>query len=179
MLISTKGRYALRFMISLAEAESASCAEAPTDKTDKNEDGSRLVPLTELAEEQEISEKYLEAIVSSLTKRGLITGRRGKSGGYRLTRPADKYTAGEIIVAAEGSVTTVACLETADMNACRRSKNCKTLPLWERIDGVIKGILNAVTLEDMKNGNVDTVIDSFLYKASGKEGTHDKDIGGI
>ncbi|MCD8055352.1 MAG: Rrf2 family transcriptional regulator [Clostridiales bacterium] len=159
MLISTRGRYALRFMISLSEHED----EFATNKDLKSVGVCRRpVTLTELAAEQEISEKYLESIVSDLTKSGLITGRRGKSGGYRLAHPASEYTVGKILRAAEGTIPTVACLSEDGTNECSRAPICKTLPLWERLDGIIGSILDGITLEDMKNGNIDEAIKASL-----------------
>ncbi len=165
MLISTRGRYALRFMISLSEHEDEISSDVKLNSVGVCR---RPVTLTELAAEQEISEKYLESIVSDLTKKGLITGRRGKSGGYRLARPANEYTVGEILRAAEGTIPTVACLSENGVNECSRASICKTLPLWERLDGIIGSILDGITLEDMKNGSIDEVIKATLRELSEK-----------
>lgn len=131
MLISTKGRYALRVMADLAERP----AEG-------------YVPLKEIAGRQGISEKYLEAIIKLLVKAGLLSGVRGKGGGYRLTRPPEQYTVGEILRLTEESLAPVACLGT-DASPCARSASCRTLPLWQGLDRVIGEYLDGVTLADL------------------------------
>ena len=131
MMISTKGRYALRVMIDIAEHQ---------------HDG--YIPLKEIAARQEISEKYLEAIVKSLVKERYLTGLRGKSGGYRLTRSPEEYTVGSILRLTEGGLAPVACLEqTAE--ACPRSQQCRTLALWQGLDKVIHDYLESVTIADL------------------------------
>ena len=110
MIISTKGRYALRVMIDLAEHQ--------TD---------RYIPLKEIAQRQEISEKYLESILKSLVQQKFLTGLRGKGGGYRLTRAPELYTVGSILRLTEGSLAPVACLEDGAVQ-CARSASCRTLP---------------------------------------------------
>jgi len=131
MLISTRGRYALRVMADLAEH--------PTEG---------YVPLKEIAQRQEISEKYLEAIIKILVKARLLSGVRGKGGGYRLTRPPERYTVGEILRLTEESLAPVTCLE-ADASPCARSAFCRTLPLWQGLDRVIGKYLDGVTLADL------------------------------
>ena len=131
MLISTKGRYALRVMSDLAEHP----AEG-------------YVPLKEIAQRQEISEKYLEAIIKTLVKAGMLSGVRGKGGGYKLTRPPEQYTAGDILRLTEESLAPVACLET-DASPCGRAAFCRTLPLWRGLDRVISEYLDGVTLADL------------------------------
>ena len=111
MMISTRGRYALRVMIDLAE------------HTDQG-----FVPMKEVANRQGISLKYLERIMPALSKNKLVEGVQGKGGGYRLSRPPGAYTVGEILRLAEGNLAPVACLECG-ANPCARSKDCKTLPL--------------------------------------------------
>lgn len=129
-MISTKGRYALRVMIDLAEHN-----DEPT-------------PLKEIAERQEISKKYLEIIVKDLVGARLVRGCSGKGGGYRLCRRPEDYTVGEILTAAEGPFTTVACLsENAD--ACPRAARCKTLPLWSEMDRLIHDYLFSKRLSDL------------------------------
>ena len=118
-MISTKGRYALRVMLDLAE----------------HADG-RAMPLKEIAERQGISKKYLEIIVKELVKGGLIQGSSGKGGGYRLCRDAADYTVGEILELTEGSLALVACL-AGDAPPCDRARQCKTLPMWAELDGMI------------------------------------------
>lgn len=131
MLISTKGRYALRVMADLAEH--------PAEE---------YIPLKEIAQRQEISEKYLEAIIKILVRAKLLSGVRGKGGGYRLTRSPEQYTAGEILRLTEESLAPVACLE-ADASPCARAAACRTLPLWQGLDRVIREYLDNVTLTDL------------------------------
>ena len=119
MLISTKGRYALRVMIDLAEHPS---------------DG--FIPLKMIAERQEISEKYLESITKLLVKAKLLNGLRGKGGGYRLTRSPDQYTVGSILRLTEESLAPVACIQEGAA-ACPRMADCRTLSLWQGLDKVI------------------------------------------
>lgn len=131
MLVSTKGRYALRIMLELAQYDS-----------------SRYMPLPLIAERQGISEKYLESIISVLVKAGLVEGLRGKCGGYRLSRALKDYSVGEILRLSEGSLAPVACLE-GDSNPCPRAEKCQTLPMWEKLDDLINGYLDSVSLEDL------------------------------
>ena len=112
-MISTKGRYALRVMLDLAQ---------------HGESG--YVPLKDIAERQDISKKYLEIIVKDLVKGGMLTGVSGKGGGYRLTRSPEEYTVGEILVLLEGTLAPVACLED-NAPGCPRAPECLTLPLWK------------------------------------------------
>lgn len=131
MLISTKGRYALRVMIELASHE-------------KNE----IVPLITIAKKQDISEKYLESILAVLSKAGVIDGFRGKGGGYRLNRDPKDYSVGEILRLTEGSLAPVACL-VCKPNKCERAAQCKTLPMWEKLDAIIGDYLDNVSLADL------------------------------
>jgi len=131
MLISTKGRYALRVMIDLAEHPSEG-----------------YVPLKEIAQRQEISEKYLEAIIKILVKAKLLSGVRGKGGGYKLTRAPEQYTVGSILRLTEDSLAPVACLE-AGAAPCARAASCLTLPLWQGLNRVISEYLDGVTLADL------------------------------
>ena len=131
MLISTKGRYALRVMIDLAEHQ----AEG-------------FIPLKVIAERQEISEKYLESIIKLLVKARLLNGLRGKGGGYQLTKAPEQYTVGTILRLTEESLAPVACLEgTAE--ACPRSQQCRTLALWQGLDKVISDYLDNITVADL------------------------------
>ena len=139
MLISTRGRYALRIMLELAQY-----------------DQSPYMPLPLIAEKQGISEKYLESIVSLLVKGGLVEGVRGKGGGYRLRRPLQDYSAGEILRLTEGSLAPVSCLE-GEENACPRAGQCHTLPMWTKLEGLINGYLDSVTLEDLLDVPVEQV----------------------
>lgn len=143
MLLSTKGRYALRVMIDLAENQ---------------KDG--YVPLKETADRQEISEKYLEGILKTLVQQNMLTGVRGKGGGYRLTRPPENYTVGEILRLTEGSLAPVACLESG-ARPCPRMAQCRTLPMWEGLDRLISQYLDGITVADLMRrdtGALDYVI---------------------
>ena len=131
MMISTKGRYALRVMIDIAEHQ---------------HDG--YIPLKEIAARQEISEKYLEAIVKSLVKERYLTGLRGKSGGYRLTKAPQLYTVGSILRLTEGSLAPVTCLERGSQQ-CARMADCPTLPVWRKLDELVNNYLDSVTLADL------------------------------
>ena len=130
MMISTKGRYALRIMTELAAAE-----------------GEDLVPLKD-ARKQEISEKYMEAIIKSLVKAGLVIGLRGKGGGYRLAKRAEECTVWEILEAAEGSLAPVACLE-ADRAHCARADQCLTLPIWKGLERTIRDYFSGISLAQL------------------------------
>ena len=131
MLISTKGRYALRVMVDLAEHQSEG-----------------FIPLKVIAERQEISEKYLESIIKLLVKAKLLNGVRGKGGGYHLTRSPDQYTVGSILRLTEESLAPVACLEEGAAS-CPRMAQCRTLPLWQGLDKVINNYLDSVTILDL------------------------------
>ena len=131
MLISTKGRYALRVMVDLAEHSA---------------DG--FIPLKMIAARQNISEKYLESIIAILSRAGLVEGLRGKGGGYRLTRSSANYSVGEILRLTEGSLAPVTCLEGAE-NPCPRAGECTTLPMWQKLDDLINTYLDSVSLSDL------------------------------
>ncbi len=131
MMISTKGRYALRVMIDLAEHDTGA-----------------FLPLKDIAARQGISRKYLESIVSVLSKADFITGISGKGGGYRLSRPPENYTAGSIITLVESSLAPVSCLE-CEANTCPRAADCRTLPLWTKLDELIRTYLESQTLADL------------------------------
>lgn len=131
MLISTKGRYALRVMIDLAEHQD-----------------SERTPLKEIAERQEISQKYIEAIMTLLSRSGLVDAVHGKGGGYMLNRKPEDYKIGEILRLTEGSLSPVACLE-AGAAECPRKDNCRTLPLWTKLDELVEGYLDSVSLADL------------------------------
>ena len=130
-MVSTKGRYALRVMIDLAE-----------------HDAGKFIPLKEIAERQDISRKYLESIMVLLSKEGLISSLHGKGGGYRLKRPPQDYTAGQILRLAEGTLAPVACL-IGNQNPCRHAGECKTLPLWTGLYQQIVEYLDSVTLAQL------------------------------
>ena len=132
-MFSTKGRYALRVMIDLA--------------TQNSDD---YIPLKDIAERQDISKKYLEIIVKELVKGNLVTGVSGKGGGYKLTRPADEYSVGEIIEQLEGTMAPVACLED-DAMECPREGICKTLPMWTEFYLLEKDFFYGKKLSDLVN----------------------------
>ena len=131
MLISTKGRYALRVMIDLVEHQSEG-----------------YVPLKEIAERQEISEKYLESIIKILVKAKMLDGLRGKGGGYKLTRASEQYTVGSILRLTEDSLAPVSCLENGAV-PCARAAECRTLPMWQGLDKVINEYLDGILLSDL------------------------------
>ena len=131
MIVSTKGRYALRVMIDLAEHQAE-----------------RYVPLKEVAERQEISEKYLENILKVLVQNGFLEGLRGKGGGYRLTRSPDQYTVAEILLLTEGSLAPVSCL-TPGAPACERMANCRTYTMWKGLNDLIADYFGKITLADL------------------------------
>ena len=133
MKISTKGRYALRMMLDLAEHQN---------------DG--YVALKDIAQRQNVSKKYLEQIVPILNKSNILRTNRGFQGGYRLAKTPDKYTVGEILRATEGSLSPVACLDH-DPIECERSGECPTLPVWQGLYKVINEYLDSVTLQDILN----------------------------
>jgi Rrf2 family protein len=139
MKVSTRGRYALRVMIDLAQ----------------NQD-SGFISLKDIAERQGVSMKYLESIVAMLNKAGLVDSYRGKKGGYRLNQPIENYTIGSIIKLTEGSLAPVSCLETgADHVNCDKAAECITLPMWQKLDKIIDDYLESVSLTDLlKRGNV-------------------------
>ena len=137
MLISTKGRYALRVMIDLSEHQS---------------DG--FIPLKVIAERQGISEKYLESIIKLLVKAQLLNGLRGKGGGYKLTKSPDQYTVGAILRLTEDSMAPVSCLE-AGTDACPRAAECRTLSLWQGLDKVINDYLDNITVADLMRSDAD------------------------
>ena len=131
MLVSTKGRYALRVMLELAQSQPDA-----------------YMPLPLIAQRQGISEKYLESIIAILSRAGLVEGLRGKGGGYRLTRSAANYSVGEILRLTEGSLAPVTCLEGAE-NPCPRAGECTTLPMWQKLDDLINTYLDSVSLSDL------------------------------
>lgn len=131
MMVSTRGRYALRVMIDLAEHSEGN-----------------YVPMKEVAERQEISLKYLEKIVPVLSKNHLVEGIHGKGGGYKLTRKPEEYKVGEILKLTEGDLAPVSCLE-CDAKECKRSGECRTLPMWAKLYDIINDYLEEVTVADL------------------------------
>lgn len=135
-MISTKGRYALRVMIDLAE-----------QNTDK------FIPLDEIAMRQGISKKYLEIILKVLVKEKLLVGARGKGGGYKLTRRPEDYPVGEILEIMEGTLAVVACL-ASETSPCERRSQCNTLPMWKKFDQIVHNFFFHISIADLVNGTI-------------------------
>ena len=131
MIVSTKGRYALRVMVRFAL-----------------HGGEEYIPLKQIAEEESISQKYLESIMTTLSKAGFVDAVHGKGGGYRLNRTPGEYTVGSILKLTEGSLAAVSCT-TQGPAACSRSTCCQTKPMWEKLDRMIDEFFEGVTLEDL------------------------------
>ena len=131
MIVSTKGRYALRVMIDMAEQNS-----------------DERTPLKEIAERQEISQKYIEAIMTMLSKNGFVEAVHGKGGGYKLNKRPEEYRVGDILRLTEGSLSPVACLEKGAAE-CPRKNTCRTLSLWTKLDDLVENYLDSVTLADL------------------------------
>ena len=112
----------------------------------------RYIPLKEIAETEGISQKYLEAIMTVLSKAGFVDAVHGKGGGYRLNRPAGEYTVGSILKLTEGSLAAVSCTAQGP-TACNRSTCCQTKPMWDRLDSMIDGFFESITLQDLLNEN--------------------------
>ena len=130
-MISTKGRYALRVMIDLAEHE-----------------GEEYQPLKDIAARQGVSKKYLEIIVKELVEGGLVSGVSGKGGGYRLCRRPEEYPIGEILERMVGPLSSVSCL-TGDAEPCPRAADCRTLPLWAEYDKLTHDFFYGKSLRDL------------------------------
>lgn len=130
-MISTKGRYALRVMIDLAE-----------------QDAEKFIPLEEIANRQGISKKYLEIILKSLVQQNFLRGQRGSGGGYKLTRRPEEYTVGEILEVTEGTLAVVSCLQ-ADCAPCERKNFCKTLPMWKKFNQMTHDFFFEITLKNL------------------------------
>lgn len=130
MMISTKGRYALKVMLDLATC--------PIEE---------YISLKAISERQAISMKYLEAIVASLCRANLLESQRGKSGGYRLNKPAEAYSVGDVLRAAEGELSVSNCM--AEEGGCEKAGECLTMPLWRELDKVVTDYLDSVTLKDL------------------------------
>lgn len=131
MIVSTRGRYALRVMIDIAENQ------------DKG-----YIPLKEIAERQNISQKYLEAIMTILSKAGFVDAVHGKGGGYKLNRSADDYKISEILELTEGTLAPVACLEKG-AEPCEKKDICRTIKMWTKLDELITGYLSTVSINDL------------------------------
>ena len=133
-MISTRGRYALRVMLDLAERGEAG-----------------FIPLKDVAERQGISQKYLESIVCSLRRAGLVESARGKEGGYTLARAPEDCSVGEILSCTEDSLAPIACIRDGATD-CSRAGECPTLPMWQELDGLTRHYLESVTLRDLMSG---------------------------
>lgn len=131
MKISTRGRYAIRVVLDLAERDTG-----------------EYIPLTDVAKRQEISEKYLEAIVAMLVKNNLLIALRGKGGGYKLTKRPDEYSVADILRVTEGAFAPVACLEQQP-NRCERMEQCKTLKMWEGLQTILNDYFENITIQDL------------------------------
>ena len=135
MIVSTKGRYALRVMVYFVLHGSQ-----------------EYIPLKQIAEAEDISQKYLESIMTTLSKAGFVDAIHGKGGGYRLNRKPEEYTVGSILKLTEGSLNTVS-YTTQGAGACNRATCCHTLPMWEKLDRMIDGFFEGITLADLlENG---------------------------
>ena len=136
MMISTKGRYAIRLMIDLAQHI-----------------GDGFISLKRISERQDISVKYLEAIVAMLNKAGMVESTRGKDGGYRLARTPEEYTVGSIIRLTEGSIAQAVCTECGTV-CCERAADCLSMPVWVKLESVVNNYLDSITLRDLLEGKV-------------------------
>ena len=130
-MISTKGRYAIRVMLDLAEHENGGC-----------------IPLKDIAARQGISKKYLEIIVKDMVAGGLLVGTSGKGGGYRLCRKPDQYSVGEILELMEGNLSSVGCL-VDEKNPCPRQSTCQTLPMWTEYNNMVHDFFYGKKLTDL------------------------------
>ena len=131
MLVSTRGRYAIRVMIDLAEHRHG-----------------KFIPMKEIADRQEVSLKYMTKIMQALTKSGLLDGQHGKGGGYKLNREPADYRVGDILRLTEGTIAPVACLDVTDCR-CDRAAECRTRPMWNELDRIINEYLDGITIADL------------------------------
>lgn len=137
MMISTRGRYALRVMIDLAEHEAG-----------------RYIPMKGVAERQGLSLKYLERILPLLTKGGMVEGVQGKGGGYRLTKPVEEYRIGDILRLTEGGLNPVDCAGCSD-GPCDHADNCRTKPMWAGLTKLVNEYFDGITLKDLMENNIE------------------------
>lgn len=144
MKISTKGRYALRMMLDLAEHE-----------------GEGFVALKDIAQRQNISKKYLEQIIPLLHRSDMLNTNRGYQGGYRLAKHPCQYSVGEILRLTEGGLSPVPCVG-ADAKRCDRSADCATLPVWQGLDRVINEYLDSITLQDLVDQHLSRSADDYV-----------------
>lgn len=145
MKVSTKGRYALRIMLDLAFHNSG-----------------ELVPLKDIAKRQNITLKYMEQIISPLSKAGFVISLRGSNGGYKLARKSSEYTAGDILRVVEGPLAPTACLENGEYVDCPQADECPTLSFWQGLNKVINDYVDSVTLEDLMNRQLARVNDYVI-----------------
>ncbi len=143
-MISTRGRYALRMMLDLAQNQ-----------------GEGVVALRDIAERQEISKKYLEQIIPVLNRAGLLQTTRGVQGGYRLTRRPEEYTVWDILKTTEAGLSSVACLEPG-APLCNRQAGCLTKPVWEGLDRVVQEYLKGITLQDILDHRQSAVGNDYI-----------------
>ena len=131
MIVSTKGRYALRVMVHFAQRG-----------------GEEYIPLKEIAESEGISQKYLESIMTTLSKAGFVDAVHGKGGGYRLNRSPEAYTIGSILKLTEGSLAAVSCTSQGAA-ACSRTECCQAKPMWDKLDKMIDDFFEGITIADL------------------------------
>ena len=131
MIVSTKGRYALRVMVHFAQ---------------RGNEG--YTPLKEIAEAEGISQKYLETIMSALSKAGFVDAVHGKGGGYRLNRSPEEYTVGSILKLTEGNLSAVSCTSQGAA-ACSRTECCQAKPMWDKLDKMIDDFFEGITIGDL------------------------------
>lgn len=135
MLVSTRGRYAIRVMIDLAEHMNG-----------------KYIPMKEIADRQDVSLKYMTKIMQALTKSGMLDGQHGKGGGYKLNRDPEEYRVGDILRLTEGTLAPVACIDETDCK-CDRSFECRTRQMWNELDKLISEYLDGITIADLMEGN--------------------------
>lgn len=144
MKISTKGRYALRMLVDLAQRQNEG-----------------YIPLKDIAERQGLSKKYLEQIVPILNKSDILQTCRGFRGGYRLAKSPDKYTVGDILRITEGSLSPVACMDY-ESGQCQRNEHCPTLYVWQGLNRAINEYLDSITLQDILDHQNEQIIDYVI-----------------
>lgn len=137
MMISTKGRYALRVMIDLAEH----C-------------NGEYIPMKDVVKRQQVSQKYVERIMTMLSKANFVEAVHGKGGGYRLNRSPDEYIVGDILRLTEGSLAPVACLD-CDAEECKRADQCRTLPMWKELNNRITDFFDGITIADLMKKDIE------------------------
>lgn len=136
-MISTKGRYALRVMIDLAEH----C-------------NGEYIPMKDVVKRQQVSQKYVERIMTMLSKADFVEAVHGKGGGYRLNRSPDEYIVGDILRLTEGSLAPVACLD-CDAEECERADQCRTLPMWKELNNRITDFFDGITIADLMKKDIE------------------------